>query len=163
MNNRQIRIIISVCFTCYISLVCFNNLNDYWSNFSFVQNVTGMDGVFSKEQTGWRAIHNNTLHHVAYIGLILFELSTAAVFFAGSITMIRNYRASATAFNHSKKWVKTGMTMGFILFFGFFISIAGEWFLMWQQSKWNAQGTAFSLSLLFLAGLIFVHQDEPEH
>lgn len=50
--------------------------------------------------------------------------------------------------------------MGFILFFGFFISIAGEWFLMWQQSKWNAQGTAFSLSLLFLIGLLFTNQNE---
>lgn len=160
MNNRQISILISLCFTFYMLLVCFNNLNDYWSNFSFVQNVTRMEGVFSKEQTGWRSIQNPTLHHIAYIGLILFEISTAMVLLTGSISLIRNYKASPFTFNQSKKWVKTGMTMGFILFFGFFISIAGEWFLMWQQSKWNAQGTAFSLSLLFLIGLLFTNQDE---
>lgn len=160
MNNRQISITISLCFACYISLVCFNNLTDYWSNFSFVQNVTGMEGVFAKEKTGWRAIQNPILHHIVYIALILFELSTAAVLFTGSAKMICNYKATSVAVNHSKKWTKTGMTMGFILFFSFFISIAGEWFLMWQQSKWNAQGTAFSLSLLFLAGLLFMNQDE---
>jgi predicted small integral membrane protein len=141
-------------------LICFNNLTDYWSNFSFVQNVTGMEGVFSKEQTGWRSIQHPALHHISYMGLILFELSTALILLTGSISLIRNYKASPMTFNQSKKWVKTGMTMGFILFFGFFISIAGEWFLMWQQTKWNAQGTAFSLSILFLAGLLFIDQDK---
>ncbi len=160
MNTRQISIVISFAFAGYISLVCFNNITDYGSNFSFVQHVTGMDGVFSKEKTGWRAVDQPYLHHLFYISLIIIEVCTAIALWTGSIQMTRHYQSAPDVFKNAKKWVNTGLTLGFLLFFGGFIGIAGEWFLMWQQSEWNAQGTAFSLSLIFLGGLIFLNQHD---
>jgi predicted small integral membrane protein len=160
MNTRQIRISISVAFTGYMMLVCFNNITDYGSNFEFVSKVSAMEDVFSREKTGWRAIQNNTLHHVMYISVILVELAVAALLMLGSIKMINNYKATATEFNASKKLTITGLASAMLLFFVFFITIAGEWFLMWQSEQWNAQQTAFSLTTIFLLALIFMNQDE---
>jgi predicted small integral membrane protein len=141
-------------------LVCFNNISDYGSNFTFVTKVAGMEDVFSREQTGWRAIHNSTLHHLMYISIILVELCIASMLLLGSVKMIRNYRSSAETFQSSKKLTITALASAMLLFFIFFITIAGEWFLMWQSDQWNAQQTAFSLSTIFLLALIFMNQDE---
>lgn len=160
MNNRQIRIGISLAFTFYMLLVCFNNISDYGSNFMFVSKVAGMEDVFSREQTGWRAVSNDTLHHLMYLSIIISELSIATILLLGSLKMIMNYRASAEIFQASKKLTITGIASAMLLFFLFFICIAGEWFLMWQSDQWNAQQTAFSLTTIFLLALIFMNQDE---
>jgi predicted small integral membrane protein len=143
-----------------MALVCFNNITDYGSNFGFVSKVSGMEDVFSRERTGWRAINNSTLHHMMYISIILVELSIASLLILGSVKMIRNYKAPAVEFNASKKLTTTGLASAMLLFFVFFITIAGEWFLMWQSTQWNAQQTAFSLTIIFLLALIFMNQDE---
>jgi predicted small integral membrane protein len=160
MNSRQIRIAMSVAFTGYMLLVSFNNISDYGSNFLFVTKVAVMEDVFSREQTGWRAISNSTLHHIMYISIILAELGIAILLLLGSVKMIRNYNASAETFHSSKKLTITGLASALLLFFVFFITIAGEWFLMWQSDQWNAQQTAFSLCTIFLLALIFMNQNE---
>lgn len=160
MNNRQIRISISVAFTFYMLLVCVNNITDYGSNFLFVSKVAGMEDVFSQDQAGWRAITGSNLHHVMYVSIIVAELCIAILLLLGSVNMIRNYNASAETFHSSKKLTITGLASALLLFFVFFITIAGEWFLMWQSEQWNAQQTAFSLSTIFLLALIFMNQDE---
>lgn len=160
MNTRQIRIAISLAFTVYMVLVCFNNFTDYGSNFIFVSKVAGMEDVFSREHTGWRAIQNSQIHHIMYITIILAELAIAAMLLMGSIRMISHYRSSAEMFQSSKKLTITALASAMLVFFIFFITIAGEWFLMWQSEQWNAQQTAFSLSTIFLLALIFMNQDE---
>jgi predicted small integral membrane protein len=126
----------------------------------FVTKVAGMEDVFSREQTGWRAISSNILHHFMYLLIIISEVSIATILLTGSFQMIRNYKASAEVFQASKKLTITGIAASMLLFFLFFICIAGEWFLMWQSDQWNAQQTAFSLTTIFLLALIFVNQDE---
>ncbi|HSF44781.1 MAG TPA: DUF2165 domain-containing protein, partial [Chitinophagaceae bacterium] len=141
MNARQIRICISVAFTVYMILVCFNNITDYGSNFNFVSKVAGMEDVFSREQTGWRAIQSSPMHHLMYISIILVEICIATLLMLGSINMIRHYKSTAEMFHSSKKLTITGLATAMLLFFVFFITIAGEWFLMWQSEQWNAQQT----------------------
>lgn len=141
-------------------LVSFNNITDYGSNFLFVSKVAGMEDVFSREHTGWRAISNSYLHHAMYLSIIVAELCIAILLLLGSVKMIRNYNASAETFHSSKKLTITGLASALLLFFVFFIIIAGEWFLMWQSEQWNAQQTAFSLSTIFLLALIFMTQNE---
>lgn len=160
MNTRQIRIGISIAFTFYMLMVCFNNITDYGSNFIFVSKVAEMEDVFSREQTGWRSISNSTLHHVIYLVIILSELCIAALLLLGSVKMIRSYRLSAESFQASKNLTITGLASAMLVFFVFFITLAGEWFLMWQSEQWNAQQTAFSLSTVFFLALIFMNQDE---
>jgi predicted small integral membrane protein len=143
-----------------MALVCFNNITDYSSNFTFVSKVSGMEDVFSRESTGWRSIQNTTIHHIMYISIILVELCITATLMACSLKMIRNYKSSAEVFQSSKKLTITGLASAMLLFLIFFITIAGEWFLMWQSEKWNAQQTAFSLTTIFLLALIFMNQDE---
>jgi predicted small integral membrane protein len=64
--------------------------------------------------------------------------------------MLKNLNNSDLEFKKAKNTLLTGLTLGNFLWMGLFIGIAGEWFLMWQSKTWNAQSTAFSLSIVFL-------------
>ena len=59
------------------SLVVFNNLTDYDSNYWFVVHVLTMDTTFPDNQGMWRAINSSAFHHLLYWIIILVETATA--------------------------------------------------------------------------------------
>ena len=160
MNNRLIKILFGASIGLYMLLVCFNNMTDYDSNFQFVKMVSGMSDVFSKEKNGWRSITSDTLHHAMYLLIIGTEISIAVLVWAGVISMIKKLKSDAAEFKQSKNLLSLGLSLGVVLWFTLFISIGGEWFLMWQSKNWNGQQTAFLLSICFLLFLIHLNQDD---
>ena len=120
--------------------------------------VSRMTDVFSKEKTGWRSINSDILHHIMYLFIIAWELTIAILSITGIFKMINMLKAGVTEFNQSKKLLTTGLSFGVVLWFGMFITIGGEWFLMWQSKNWNGQNTAFSLCICFLLFLIHLNQ-----
>ena len=134
----------------YMALVCFNNISDYGSNFAFVQNVSGMTDVFDPALTGWRSLQAPWMHHALYLCIILTELLIAGLLLRGAFNMWRVRRADVATFQASTRWAIIGLGIGVILWFFGFIAVGGEWFLMWQSSKWNGQDNAFSLAIVFL-------------
>jgi predicted small integral membrane protein len=160
MSNRLIKTIFGFLLGLYMTIVCFNNLTDYDSNFQFVRMVTGMDDVFSNAKTGWRSIHSETLHHIMYLFIIATELTIAFLTIAGSFKMVGKLKSETAVFNQTKKLLTTGLSLGVALWFGMFITIGGEWFLMWQSKNWNGQNTAFSLSICFLLFLLYIGRED---
>ena len=55
----------------YFTLVVFNNLTDYNSNYQFVSHVLAMDTVFPENQGMWRSIENPFIHHL-FFGSLLY-------------------------------------------------------------------------------------------
>ncbi|MEP6594711.1 MAG: DUF2165 domain-containing protein [Ginsengibacter sp.] len=160
MNSRLIKIFFSCTVGLYISLVCFNNIFDYNSNFKFVSMVAKMDDTFSKETNGWRSVNNVFFHNVLFIVVITWELLIAVLLFLGFFRMINKLKSSTLEFRNAKKYTSYGLSLGVLLWFTVFIAIGGEWFLMWQSKNWNAQSTAFSLTCCFLLFLIHHNQDD---
>ena len=160
MNSRLIKLLFSCAVGLYISLVCFNNVFDYSSNFPFVSMVAKMEDTFSKEKNGWRSINNSFLHHVLFILIVTWELLIAVLVWVGSFKMIRKLRAPAIEFKNAKNYTSFGLSLGVLLWFIVFIAIGGEWFLMWQSKIWNAQNTAFFLTCSFLLFLIHHNQED---
>jgi predicted small integral membrane protein len=164
MNNRLIKICLGIVVGLYMLLVCFNNLTDYDTNFQFVSKVSGMEDVFSREKNGWRAITAPALQHIFYLLIIGWEILITVLVTLGVMRMLGAYRAEATAFKNSGKMLRTGLFLGIVLWFTNFVTIGGEWFLMWQSNAWNGQNTAFMLTICFLLFLTYQHQadDRPD-
>lgn len=160
MNNRQIKILFGTSVGLYMLMTCFNNLADYDSNFEFIKMVSGMEDVYSKAKNGWRSVHNEVLHHSLYIFIIACEFTIAILILSGVYKMTRKIKSGKEEFNQSKKLLSTGLSFGVLLWFGIFITIGGEWFLMWQSKIWNGQYTAFILTIIFLAFLVHLNQHD---
>lgn len=146
----------------YILLVAFGNITDFGTNQPFVQHVLSMDTTNFGAEAGtdldpdvmWRAIENDTIQDIAYLGLIAWESAAALVLLAATLLWLgrpehgyRDARALSTI----------GLLMVLILFFGGFITIGGEWLQMWKSVAWNGLDPAFRNSVLALVTLVLIH------
>jgi len=145
------------------TLVVFNNVTDYDSNYQFVHHVFLMDSTFPDNRAMWRAVHPLWIHKVFYDGIIFWEVVAMAQTWAGSVQLVRAVRKSATAFQNSKHLAITGLTVSMLLWLVAFLTIGGEWFLMWQSKTWNGQEAAFRLFLVDGVILLFLLTPDGEH
>jgi predicted small integral membrane protein len=160
MNNRLIKIFFGISIGLYMLLVCINNTTDYSANFQFVSKVSGMEDIFSREKNGWRAINSRILQHIFYMFIITWEIMITILVALGVSRMVRVYRGNAADFKNAGKILRTGLFLGIILWFTIFVSLGGEWFLMWQSKIWNGQNTAFMLTICFM--LFLIYQSQPD-
>lgn len=150
-------------FALYASLVAFGNITDYNSNFSLVTRVLTMDTTFPDNQGLWRAIHSPILHHTVYGFIIGIEIVIAGLCWLGGFRLYQNIKDPAS-FNQAKGLAILGLTLGFFLWFTGFMTIGGEWFLMWQSEAANGQQAAFRLVTIIGITLIYLTQtDEEKH
>lgn len=163
MPTRLSKLVMVLAFALYASLVAYGNLTDYNSNFTLVSHVLTMDTTFPGNQGLWRAIHSSPIHHAVYGIIIGTEIAVAALCWLGGFRLYKNIKDPAS-FNRAKGFAILGLTLGFLLWFTGFMTIGGEWFLMWQSETANAQQAAFRLVMIIAATLIYLVQiDEERH
>lgn len=145
----------------YASLVVLNNLLDYGSNYDFVHHVMKMDTTFPDNKVMWRSIDAEFLYHTTYFFIILLEAVFAVLCWIGGYRLLKVVR-NIHAFNKKKGIAIIGLMMGFFLWFTIFITMAGEWFLMWQSQTWNGLQPAFRLSIIICVVLLFLCTKDDE-
>jgi predicted small integral membrane protein len=159
---RAAKIAIVAAVAAFATLVAFDNITDYGTNFVFVQHVLSMDTIFPSSSIGYRAIPSPALHHAAYALIIAAEAGTAALCWIGVLALLRARRAPAHAFNRAKVWAIAGLTLGFLTWQFGFMTVGGEWFGMWMSQQWNGAPSAFRFAVVIVAVLIFVAMRDEE-
>jgi len=153
----------------YLALVAFGNITDFGTNWAFVQHVLSMDTTNFGAPAGsdldpdvmWRAIDNETVQRIAYLGLIAWETLTALVLLGAAVLALRG-RGHDSGFRQARALATIGLAMMLMLFFGGFIAIGGEWFQMWKSTAWNGLEPAFRNSVLALLTLVLLHLPSPQ-
>ncbi|MDE0140626.1 MAG: DUF2165 domain-containing protein [Caldilineaceae bacterium] len=159
MFTRYSKIVIVWAIALHASLVVFNNLTDYNSNYWFVVHVLKMDTTFPDNLGMWRAIDASSVHHLLYWVIILVELAIAVLCWWGGARLFRA-KGDALSFNKAKGIAIAGLTLGTVLWFTGFVTIGGEWFLMWQSDVWNGSQSAFRLIVVFGIALLFLTRSD---
>jgi predicted small integral membrane protein len=145
----------------YTSLIALNNRTDYDSNFQFVRHVLMMDSTFAGNREMWRALNGPAWHILFYWTIILWEVGAAVLCWWGGMRLARACR-DAGKFRQAKDISILGLTVSLLLWITAFLIVGGEWFLMWQSTKWNGQETAFRMFAVIGIVLVFLAQGEPE-
>jgi len=159
---RLAKISLVAAVAAFATVVAFDNVTDYGTNFVFVQHVLSMDTIFPGSAIGYRAITSPALHHAAYALIIAAEAATAALCWIGVLALMRQRRAGAAAFNRAKAWSVAGLTLGFLTWQLGFMTVGGEWFGMWQSPQWNGVPSAFRFAMVIIAVLILVAMRDEE-
>lgn len=146
----------------YCTLVALNNLTDYGSNYAFVHHVLWMDSTFPGNHGLWRAIHPRWLQVLFYDGIIGWEIVTAGLLWAGSVKLFRAVGQPGAVFRKATPLAIGGLTMGLLLWLVGFLSIGGEWFLMWQSAIWNGEEAAFRMFAVTALVLLYLVMPEAE-
>jgi predicted small integral membrane protein len=129
----------------FFTLVAFNNLSDFDSNYQFVRHVLMMDSTFPGNHGLWRAIRAPWIHLAFYLSVIAWEILNALLGWWGSIALFRTLHRPQQEFHRAKQVGVVALTSGMLQWFIAFLCIGAEWFLMWQSKLWNGQDAAFRM------------------
>ncbi len=146
----------------FYSLVVFNNLTDYDSNYQFVRHVLMMDTTIPGNRGMWRAVDSPALHTAFYFGIILWEGVTMLLCWWGGVRLAGALRRPALEFHQAKRVAIAGLAVGLLLWFFAFLTIGGEWFLMWQSMVWNGQQAAARMFMAVGIALLVVMQPDSD-
>jgi len=80
----------------------------------------------------------------------------------GGLRLARAVRSSSQVFRRASDVAIAGLTLSLLMWLVAFLSVGGEWFLMWQSKIWNGQEAAFRMFTIAGIILIFLVQGERE-
>jgi predicted small integral membrane protein len=162
MVTRVAKVMLLAGIALYYSLVAFNNLTDFDSNYEFVRHVLSMDTTFAGNRGMGRAVTSPTIHLAFYLGIIAWEIMTALLLWWGVTRLAIALRLGADGFNAAKRVGVAALTFGLMMWLVAFLSVGGEWFLMWQSQLWNGRETAFRMFAVVGLVLVIVLQQDAE-
>ena len=162
MITRAAKLLLLAGVALFYSLVVFNNLTDFDSNYQFVHHVLAMDSTFPGNHGMWRAIPSQAFHLAFYLGIIAWEIATTILLWWGVVRLFRALRVSAKAFNAAKGFPVMALTLSLLMWLVAFLSVGAEWFLMWQSHTWNGQEAAFRMFAVVGVVLLIMLQPDTE-
>jgi predicted small integral membrane protein len=162
MMIRIAKVLLVAAMALFYTIVVFNNLTDYDSNYLFVYHVLDMDSTFPGNHGMWRAVHSTFVYKSFYGSIICWEFLTAILSWVGCGMLARRLRAPAMEFNLAKRVAIGAMTLSLLMWFVAFLTVGAEWFLMWQSKTWNGQEAAFRMFTVVGILLIFVAMPDVE-
>jgi predicted small integral membrane protein len=162
MIPRLAKIALVAAVAFFYSLVVFNNLTDFDSNYQFVRHVLMMDSTFPGNHGMWRAINFPAVHIAFYVGIIAWEIVTALLLWWGVGRMVGAIRFPARRFHAAKQIASAALTLSLLMWLTAFLAVGGEWFLMWQSHSWNGQDAAARNFAVVALVLLILSQPEIE-
>ena len=162
LTLRVSKLLLLAAVAFFFTLVVFNNTTDYDSNFQFVRHVLMMDSTFPNNRGMWRALNPAWIHTLFYGLIIATETAIAVLAWWGSIRVALALRQPRPDFQRAKATGIAALTLGLLLWSVAFLSVGGEWFLMWQSHTWNGQDAAFRMFTLLGITLVYLTSAEPE-
>jgi predicted small integral membrane protein len=160
MTLRTTKLLLVFAVAFFYSLVVLNNTTDYKSNFPIVRHVMMMDSTFPGNRGMWRALNQPAWHIAFYVSIIAWETLIMLLCWWGGLRLAGRLRGPATAFNQAKDVSIVALTLALLMWLVAFLSVGGEWFLMWQSKMWNAQDAA---SRMFtVTGIVLLLLAQPD-
>jgi predicted small integral membrane protein len=160
MTLRTIKSALVFSAAIFYSFVVFNNVTDYNTNYQFERHVMMMDSTSPGNHEMWRAINTPLWHTAFYVSIIAWETLTMILCWWGGLLMVRALRGTVSAFNHAKRVSLVALALGLTMWLVAFLSVGGEWFLMWQSKSWNGQEEAFRM--FTVVGIVLLVVAQPE-
>jgi len=162
MILRMAKTLLVLAIAVFYSFVVLNNTTDYDSNYQFVRHVLMMDSTFPGNRGMWRALNSPAWHTAFYLSIIAWEVITMILCWWGGVRLVGALRGTAQAFNRSKRIAISGLAVAMLMWLVAFLSVGGEWFLMWQSKTWDGQDAAFRMFTVVGIVLLLVAQPETE-
>jgi predicted small integral membrane protein len=159
---RAAKVSLVVGVAIFNTFVVLNNLTDYDSNYQFIRHVLMMDSTFPGNRGMWRAMNGPTWHVVFYWTIIVWESVTMVLCWWGGLRLARCLKGDVDSFRRAKNTAIIGLSLSLLMWLVAFLSVGGEWFLMWQSKTWNGQEAAFRMFTVVGIVLFLLVQNEAE-
>ncbi len=139
----------------YYLVVAFDNITNPASYWAFVRGVLSQDGLVPDSGFQWRAVDATWFQVAGYVSIILVETVTGLLLAYASYRGFRSLKGAAE-WAAAQRWTMVGTIAGLAVFFLGFITIGGNWFAMYLNSKFNGLDPAFQNAVMALLTALFV-------
>lgn len=163
MTLRIAKLLLFFAVALFYTVVVFNNITDYNANFQFVRHVLMMDSNSMGNHEMWRALNSPAWHTAFYVSIILWESLVMALCWWGGVRLARSLSAPAAVFMQAKRVSLIALTLGLLMWLVAFLTVGGEWFLMWQSKTWNGQDAAFRMFTVIGIVLMLLAQPDADN
>jgi predicted small integral membrane protein len=119
-----------------------------------------MDTTIPGNHGLWRALSSPTFHLTFYLSIIAWEIANTILLWWGVLRLAGAIRLPAPAFNVAKGTAVMALALSMTMWLVAFLSVGGEWFLMWQSHTWNGQEAAFRM--FAVVGIVLLIMTQPE-
>jgi predicted small integral membrane protein len=160
MNLRHCKIVVTSLSSVFLLVVVFNNLTDPNSNYQFVRHVLSMDTTFPGNAGMYRAIHAPIIHKAFYASIIGWEALCCVLIGTGALRLWKARGGPADQWRKAKVLASVGLTASLVQWYFAFMTVGGEWFLMWQSRVWNGQDAAMRMFVFVGISLLFLNQPD---
>lgn len=160
MITRAAKLLLLAGIALFYTLVVFNNITDFDTNYQFVRHVLLMDTTFPGNHGMWRSLTAPWLHLTFYISIVAWEMVSTLLLWWGAVRLLCRLKSPAAAFNQAKRIPLIALTVSMLIWLVAFLTVGAEWFLMWQSPMWNGQEAAFRA--FAVTGLVFLILLQPE-
>ena len=160
MTLRTAKSLLVLAVAVFYTFVVFDNITDYDSNYQFVRHVLMMDSTFPGNHGMWRAVNSPALHTAFYVSIIAWEFATMVLCWWGGARQVKALRGTPGEFQRAKGIAIAALTLSLLMWLVAFLSVGGEWFLMWQSKTWNGQDAAFRM--FTVVGIVLLLVAQPE-
>jgi predicted small integral membrane protein len=160
MITRTAKLLLLAGIALYYTLVVFNNITDFDSNFEFVRHVLSMDTTYPGNHGMWRAIPSPGFHLAFYLFIIAWEIANMILLWWGVVGLLRALRLPAGEFNAAKRVPVMALALSMSMWLVAFLSVGAEWFLMWQSHIWDGREAAFRM--FTVVGLVLLIMMQPD-
>ncbi len=160
MITRTTKILLLAGIGLYYALIVFNNLSDFNSNYEFVHHVLSMDTTFPGNHGMWRSLPSPAVELAFYLAIIAWEMANTILLWWGVLNLLRALKGPAADFNAAKRLPVMALTLSMLMWLVAFLSVGGEWFLMWQSHGWDGRQSAFRM--FTVVGLILLLILQPD-
>jgi predicted small integral membrane protein len=162
MIQRMAKAFLVLGVALFYTIVVFNNLTDYGSNYEFVRHVLMMDSTNPQNHSMWRSLNSPVWHILFYLVILAWEILTMVLCWWGGFRMFRALDGGAASARGASAMAIAGLTVGLLMWLVAFLTMGGEWFLMWQSKMWNGQETAFRMFTVLGIVLLLVAQPDSD-
>jgi len=162
LTTRAAKILLLAGIALFYTLVVFNNLTDFDSNYEFVKHVLSMDSTFPGNHGMWRALPSPAIQLAFYISIIVWECVTTILLWWGVVDLLRALQKPPMAFTAAKRIPVMALILSMLMWLVAFMSIGAEWFLMWQSHTWDGREEAFRMFTVVGLVLLFLVQPEKD-
>jgi len=160
MTLRVSKLLLVFAVALFYTVVVFNNITDYDANYQFVRHVLMMDANSLGNHEMWRALNSPGWHTAFYVSIIAWESIVMLLCWWGALRLARALFASAQVFMQAKSVSVAALTLALLMWLVAFLTVGGEWFLMWQSKTWNGQDAAFRM--FTVVGIILLLLAQPD-
>lgn len=113
---RFVKISMLAAIALFFTIVAYDNIFDFDTNWKLAQHVLLMDTTFRDPAIMSRAITSSTLQYSIYLSMIGWQILTAILCWVGCIILFYHIKKNNMQFNTSKKIAYLGLLCGFLLY-----------------------------------------------